>query len=206
MKVYFVRHGETTYNTRMYYQDKITPLSKYGISQARAVARRFKKIPVDIILASDYNRTRSTTKIMNKLINKKIVYTPLLRELKKPTEIENKHCEDPEAMKVTTLMEKNKTDKNWHFSDEENFFDHKQRVEKFIDFLNKRKEENILVVSHGITIRMVVMVMIFGDLLTLDLFERVIFMRIRNTGITLCKKDHKNNWQLLTWNDYAHLG
>ena len=100
----------------------------------------------------------------------------------------------------------NKHDKNWRYSDEETFFDIVQRVEQLLEELTQRTEENILCVAHGTIIRYIIMRMILGDEYTPAIYEKIKnTMKKENTGITLCEFD-ENGWQLLTWNDYAHLG
>lgn len=79
-------------------------------------------------------------------------------------------------------------------------------MKKFMKFLEKRKEENILVIGHVMTTRMLVGVMIFGDTFTSDMYQKMRErMVLRNTGISVCDFID-GQWKLLTWNDHAHLG
>src|SRR5262245_40422181 len=48
--VYFVRHGSTEGNEQRAYQHLQTPLSELGRRQVEVVARRFERIPVDIVI------------------------------------------------------------------------------------------------------------------------------------------------------------
>ena len=51
--VYFVRHGSTEGNEQGAYQQVHTPLSALGRRQAACVARRFERVPVEIVITSD---------------------------------------------------------------------------------------------------------------------------------------------------------
>jgi broad specificity phosphatase PhoE len=97
-------------------------------------------------------------------------------------------------------------DPSWHDSDEENFHDFKNRVKGFIQTLENQPHENVLVVSHGYFLSLLVLTLAFEELLTPDLYTSFLALaHTTNTGITMY--EYKNNkWRLLTWNDYAHLG
>lgn len=207
MRVYLIRHGESDGNAaRRFLPDHRGGLTKSGVRQAEKLAGRFKKIPIDIILSSDYKRTIDTAKIIRKAIRKKLVITNLIREQKYPKEYKGKYDNDPEIAKIRAIRRKHINEKGWRYSDEENFFDFKARIEKFIDFVSRRKEKHILVVGHGISMRMAVALMLLGDALTPKIFQKFRDNLLTiNTGITICE-NHDGKWSILTWNDHAHLG
>lgn len=122
MIVYFVRHGESEGNATNTHQSKTTPLSDIGKDQAKLLAKRFRHIPVDTIIASDYLRTQQTAEILNQEIQKNLELTPLLREFKNPSEIQGKKSNDPLVMEIKKQVLQHKNDPNWHYSDDENFF------------------------------------------------------------------------------------
>ena len=205
MKIYFVRHGETTYNARDVYQPLDSPLSEQGIRQAEFVAKRFTHIPVDIILSSPLARTKKTTEIINKVFNKQIEWVDELREIKRPSEFIDNNDKHEKVQKIKKLIKENVTDPNWHYSDEENFFDFKKRATQFLEKMSQREEKHILSVTHGEILRMIISVMLFGENLTVNEFNKLQkFLKTINTGITVCEKEN-NRWKLLTWNDHAHL-
>ena len=136
MKIYFVRHGETENFVNNLEQDENSGLSDNGIKQAKALAQRFKNIPIDFILTSPYQRARETAEIINKEIDKKIIVNKLLRETKKPTEIENKPHHASEIKEIRQLLYEHFGDPNWRYSDEENFFDLKKRGTKILKYLS----------------------------------------------------------------------
>jgi broad specificity phosphatase PhoE len=207
MKLYFVRHGETQFNAKKMHQHNEVPLSPHGLQQAKFVANRFRDIPIDIILSSDVLRAQQTTEEIAKVVQKQIFYTPLLQERKNPSEIRGKAYDDPDAVKIKDLLQKNSRLEDWHYSDEENFCDIKKRALEFFDYLSLFKEENILAVSHGGMITLIIGLLIFGQEMTYKEHHHIYeTLRLSNTGITVCEQIPSGMWRLITWNDHAHLG
>lgn len=212
VKVYFVRHGESEFNTKNLHQHAEVPLTEKGLEQASFIAKRIAGIRVDHMFASPYLRARQTAEIIAKKINKKIEFSDLIVELHRPSELVGYSYTDPFALEIKKKIKEHLDDAEWHYSDEENFYDFKRRAEKFIALLEKRFDaENVLVVTHGHITRMIMAVMfckVEQDLvLSPELFHRFeTFYMTRNTGITLCEKKSGKDWKLLTWNDHAHLG
>lgn len=205
MKVYFVRHGETQANATNSDQDESGSLNEDGKKQARFLARRLSKLEIDCILSSSYERTRETAEIINLELKKEIKLSDLLIELKVPSELVGRAKDDPEAIEIRKIWRENYGNPNWHYSDEENFFDRKNRVLKFIHYLSSLNKENILIVTHGSFLRMLACVMIFGGDLTMEESRKLVsFLQVSNTGISICEYlDGK--WKLITWNDLAYL-
>ena len=164
MKLYFVRHGETSSNLQKSVVNFNDQLTEAGHKQAQELAERILDIPIDIILASPHKRTKETAEIITKEINKEIKEVSLLREKKWPSEIDGKLLKDPKVEKIFDLLrEKNNIDPTWHYSNEENFFDIKKRAELFIEYVSKSTYVNILAVSHEYFIKMVIAIILYGD-------------------------------------------
>lgn len=205
MKVYLIRHGESEFNAKGLHQHGGVPLSAHGLLQTEGLAKRFLNIPVDLIIASPYERTKQTAEAITKVVGKPIQFEPLLREVKRPTEIEGKPFDDPATSAIRREMEKNYSNPEWRHSDEENFSDFKKRGLEALRLIENLKGENIVVVSHAEMIRMLVALMMFGDGLTSEESMHVSgFFRSSNTGITICEYIN-NDWDMFTWNDHAHL-
>jgi broad specificity phosphatase PhoE len=96
----------------------------------------------------------------------------------------------------------------WRHSDEETFRELRGRALEAVEYLEKLKENSVLVIAHGLFLRMLLMVMMSGDELTAGLCMRFrYFVWHDYTGITVCDYDReKGEWHLVTWNDHAHLG
>lgn len=204
MKVYFVRHGESAHNAEKTYQPADSALSQKGIKQAEILANRFKSIPIDVIFSSPFERTKQTAEIIGKAIQKEVIYTELLQELRRPAAVIGKTQDDTEIQKIFRIIDDHANDPDWHYAEEENFFDFKKRGEKFLQFLETRSEEHVACVTHGAIMRMIICVMMKNP--TPEQFQKFWeFFLVENTGITLCAKE-EGVWRLITWNDHAHLG
>jgi hypothetical protein len=55
--------------------------------------------------------------------------------------------------------------------------------------------------------RVILSVMMFGDNITREEMGKFMrFVRINNTGITMCEYLSSEEWRVITLNDHAHLG
>lgn len=207
MRIYFVRHGESYGNATKTHQSAKTPLTEIGYSQAKIIAHRFKNIPVEVIYSSDYLRAYETAKLIGKVAGKKIIKEPLLREVKNPTEVEGKKYFSPEAQVIWNKIIGHRHKPGWHYSDEENYFDVFTRAKAFLDKMATSSQQEVLAVTHGTFLRMLILVMMYPDRdFSPKDFERlVVFLKTKNTGLTLAKFGDQG-WQLITFNDHAHLG
>ena len=133
IKVYFVRHGQTKYNVLQEHQPESAGLSKLGIKQAKILAKRFSKISIDIIYSSPMKRAKQTAEIINKSLKKKIVYSDFLKERKGPSEFLGKRTDSTEVLKINKIRNLHEKDPFWHYSDEENFIEYKERIKKFFN-------------------------------------------------------------------------
>lgn len=204
-KVYFVRHGQSEGNAKRFHQDDSAALTQKGIEQAEALGNRFKSIEVGEIIASSFKRAKETAEIINKVLNKPIEYSDLLVERKRPTSIEGLEYIHEDAIKTKELIEENYHNPEFKHSDEESFFEMKDRAIKAIDYIRMRKEDNVLVVSHSDFIVCMIGVMIFGEKFKSEEDLQLNHaLKSNNTGITLC--EFTDRWRIRTWNDHAHLG
>lgn len=206
MKVYFVRHGESELNKESKHQGSITPLSKSGLNQAERVAKRFKNIPIDIIITSNYVRAVQTATEIQKVNEAEIVQSDLFVEHKLPSLFEGKPFEDEEVKRIHKSIRDNFHDPDWHYADEENFADVLARAKRSVAYIQDIKKENVVVVTHGYFLTVLIFYILFGESADSHTFR---FFRkhtdYANTGITVCDYG-ENNWKLFTWNDIAHLG
>jgi broad specificity phosphatase PhoE len=147
--VYFVRHGSTEGNEQGAYQHLYTPLSALGRRQAEFVARRFERIPVDIVIASNMERAAATGRCIAERNRFPIVFDPLFQEILRPTILRGKGRDTPEALEIMRFLAENWTNARVKHSDEENFFDLKTRALRALDHLVGRPERTLLVVTHG---------------------------------------------------------
>ncbi len=204
--VYFVRHGQTEGNKNKIHQAPTITLSEVGHEQAEYVAKRLTSVPFDIIVSSTMTRARQTADKIAKATNHEIIESELFREILPSSSIWGKSASDEEAIRVFNHhLEHFENDAERH-SDEEKYSEFKARCLKALDFVFARKEETILVVTHGTVLAGFMTFMMLGEKATANEFLSLNkFVHASNTGITKCvyKEDR---WRLWTWNDDAHLG
>lgn len=215
-----MRHGEGENNLKEYYDDGSARLTEKGVEQAKAVAKRFKGIKIDVIVCSKYERAIKTAAEISKTVNTNVFYTDLLNEITHPSEIITKDANDKKAVEVDTSINEHMFEKDWHYSDEENIFDFNKRADKAIDYLLKLDKENVLVVAHGTLIRHMLALMMLKkgpeniswskkvDEITLAyiMYDTAWFMRwIENSSITVVERHSEGGWRLVTFNDFTHL-
>lgn len=203
--VYFVRHGETEWNEKGIYQHRKVPLSEKGLTQASFVAKRFRTIYVESILASDMTRAIQTAELIAGETGHAVEVEPLFQEILRPSEIRGKSLTDPSAVLVRSFIDEN-FETGLRHSDEENFHDLSQRARGAIQVLENRSESAIAVVTHGTFLKMMIAVMAFKEKLRATEYLGIDRLLLpSNTGITKCTFNN-GKWQLVVWNDHAHLG
>lgn len=204
--VYFVRHGESEGNEKGIHQLSSSPLSEKGREQAGFLATRFETIPIDIVITSPMERARETAVIIGKHTGHEVIESELFQEVRRPSVIIGKDTDDAEVLEIRKERDEHVTDETWRYSDEENFKDLKERAGKALQYILDRPEKNILIVTHGEILRIIISAMAFGDSLTGEIARKFMYVfAASNTGIT--KIEYSNfGWFILVWNDHAHLG
>ena len=207
--IYFVRHGETELNAKNIRQGPEGSLTEKGREQALATAKRFPKESgrPQVIISSPYQRTKETAEIIaRELEMKKIIYSDLLVERKNPSEIVGQWGGDANVKHIVDQIDKSYHADDLRFSDEENFTDLKERARKLLDYIIDRPEGRIIMVTHGIFLKMVVSFMLYGDKLTATEYNKLSYFNpINNAGMAICSYTthwfRRNEWKLLVWND-----
>jgi probable phosphoglycerate mutase len=212
--VYLVRHGESTENTRSTatFLGSAASLTELGLDQARLIAGRATRLPIDVILTSTYERAKQTAAIVSEATGTQVVESDLFVEHIAPSSFVGREWNDELRTKF----------KNWQaaahthgaqYEDGDTFDTMLERAKTCLKFLEAREEEHIFVVTHGMFSRVLVgLVMLQEDFSPQALKKMEHTLITRNTGITLLRngsddsrKDAKG-WHMLTWNDHAHLG
>lgn len=99
MKVVLARHGNTDANNAAVHQSPDTPLSKEGILQAKAMAKKLTHADIDYMISSPYIRARQTAEIISMELKKPIEYYNALAEIIRPKEFIGRRVDDPEVKK-----------------------------------------------------------------------------------------------------------
>ena len=209
-RIYFVRHGISEGNEANAYQKLDTPLTDKGRAQALLLAERFSKIPFDVLIASNMERAQETARTIAEKTGHNVITEPLFHEILRPSVVRGKARTDPEALEIMGIVKTYWRKEGKRYLDEENFYDLRNRAIKALEYLISRDEQNLVVVTHGTIFRMMYSVMIFGKNVEPDIWAKIDeLFYVENTGITWVEYDneyHPDRWQLITWNDHAHLG
>ncbi len=208
--IYFVRHGESELNAAGIRQGPDGPLSDKGTAQVIATAKRFPKNKgkPEVIIASPYQRTKETAAIIASELDMTVEYCDLLVERKNPSEIVGHKGEERDVRQIVDQIDKSYHDDTMRFSDEENFVDLKERAKNLLYYIMERREERIIMVTHGIFLKMVVAYMIHGESLTASMYNALSYInKMDNAGMTICQFiPHwftSDEWKVITWNDLA---
>lgn len=198
LRLYFMRHGETVWNTERRYQGMTDiELSEEGLRQAECAAKRFKNIKIDKIYASPLKRAMKTAEKIAAEKGLEIISEDDFREI---------HFGEWEGKTVPELTEKYgesytnfiREPHKYGFPGEGSVENVINRIKPGIDRLIAEDEGNVLIVSHGGIIRLMIMYIMGLDS---SWFTK---MWINNTGVSIIEiKDGRK--LLLTLNDSAHL-
>lgn len=183
--IYLVRHGQTDWNVERKTQGHTDiPLNENGKNQAHNLSDKISNFKIDKIISSDLLRAKETAEIINEKFNVSIECDKRLREMNYG-DLEGV-CRDELTPDIWEIFN-NKPDK-LHAEHIESVFD---RVKSFFDELNLN-DENILIVTHGGTLRMIMYYANYKDK-----FDKKIYMenfqhkKIKNADILEWKDEIK---------------
>jgi broad specificity phosphatase PhoE len=205
MKLYIIRHGETVLDQAQIHRDGTPPLSEVGKAQAHAIGERLIDIPIEMIYSSDYLRAYQTAVIIASHIHKPITVSELLREGKRPSEVVGRKYNDREAMEIKQTIIQHLDELNWHYSDEESYYDLQKRVNRFLQNLSGTPYENVAIVTHERIIQMFINCTMYKELKPSVCYQLNQRLRVSHTGVTILQYQKDGECDLLTWNDHHHL-
>ena len=174
MKIFLIRHGESIQNTKENYELKLPDhkvyLTEEGKKQAKQTGEFLKEyiqknnINIDnaTLWISPYERTRQTAKIINESLNiKKIKEDITLIEqrygLFSDTEISISKEKYPEEFKFYDNYYQNNGKFYAKMPQGESPYDVALRTKQFLDTIFRDDTETIFIVSHGTTIKTIIM-------------------------------------------------
>jgi broad specificity phosphatase PhoE len=161
---------------------------------------------MDIVITSDMERAAETGRCIAERNGFPIVFDPLFQEILRPAIVRGKGRDAPEVREIMRFLAGNWTNARVKHSDEENFFDLKTRALKALAHLAERLERTLLVVTHGTFLCMLICCMMAGEEVSPQWFDCLHhFLVLKNTALSVCEYD-QGQWQLVSWNDHAHLG
>ena len=156
LRLYFMRHGETVWNTERRYQGMTDiELSEEGLRQAECAAKRFKNIKIDKIYASPLKRAMKTAEKIAAEKGLEIISEDDFREI---------HFGEWEGKTVPELTEKYgesytnfiREPHKYGFPGEGSVENVINRIKPGIDRLIAEEKGNVLIVSHGGIIRLMI--------------------------------------------------
>lgn len=198
-KIYLIRHGESEWNIlRKIQGHKDISLTDKGIKQANLIANRLVHEDIDIIYSSDLKRAYDTAKIIGNKIGLEPNQRKELREINfgaweglSNDIIGSEYKEEiylwrkePEKLKI----EGGETLKEVQI----------RALRELENIINTNQDKNILIVSHGVTLK----TMILG-ILDMDLFYFK-NLTINNASLTIIEFREYNK-VLKVLNDTSHL-
>ncbi len=202
MELIFVRHAQTAWNTRHSFQGSSdTPLSEYGMEQARRLGERLKNKRIDRIIASPKQRAQDTAKAIAIHHGLTVETEESLREIDFGY-WEGKNFDDLEAEGDPGLAYYRKDRNFYGFPGEGSLFNGRCRIGRFLDELKLNYWETdttIVLVGHAAIFRM-------GIFHLLDIgnayYEK---LEPANAAITVFQIDKQKGLKMLCFNDAAHL-
>ncbi|OHB20351.1 MAG: hypothetical protein A2854_01185 [Parcubacteria group bacterium RIFCSPHIGHO2_01_FULL_56_18] len=214
--IYLVRHGEaehnpTAENIATHYKGGSAELTPRGFLQADKIAERATNLPVQAIIASTMTRAQQTAEVISKSTGISVESSDLFTEWKNPSSFVGLEWKDPETQRLEREWQQTFfTENGARMRDGENFDDINERGKRALALLAKRPEENVLVVTHGVFLRVLVGRIVFGDAFSPMMLKGLYRgFRTANTGLTLVHYDPDDPhcaWWMSLWNDHAHLG
>lgn len=200
MKLFITRHGTTQWNMERRLQGwRDSDLTIEGIERAIKLGRSLEFINFDKIYSSPQNRALETAKLIRGAKDVEIEEHIDLRELgfgiwegMDLSEIENKYPDE-------YFTYRNKPELYKPINGGESFQDLFNRVKIFLDDIKYVEADNVLIVTHGVTIKAIIA--IIKDL-SLDEFSSLPVFT--GTSLNICEvKDGKI--ELIKENDTSHM-
>lgn len=152
--LYLIRHGQTIWNVQKKMQGwNDSPLSELGIQQAEWLSERLENVSIDIIYSSPLGRALKTAEIVRGTKNIDIISRDNLREI-------NGGMWEGKEQEYIEKEFKEQLNNYWNAPHlyvpygGENFEQVRDRAVKEIEnIINENEGKNILVVTHGATLK-----------------------------------------------------
>ena len=202
-RIYFVRHGQTTWNAEFKFQGHTdVPLSRIGIQQAEFLARRLESYKITAFYASDLTRAITTAEILAQPHKLPVMPMQELREV-------NFGRWEGKVFTQEVKDELIKSDKNWwnspfdgSGSKGESFSQMSARVNEAVRSIVERHldDQEIVIVSHGGVIRAIIALVLGMNLVS---YWR---LRLDNACLTIVDYNSPDWGTLVLFNDLSHLG
>ena len=200
MNIYLIRHGETDYNVQGIVQGSgvDTDLNDTGRTQAGFFYEKYKTVPFDIALVSKLKRTWQTVQpFTERGLSQSI--DARLNEINWGTHEGKKST--PESRIDYRRASTGWTNGNYNERTEqgESAAELAERLTDFLTDLRTRTEKNILLATHGRTLRCLICLLKNEPISRMEQYDHY------NTGLVLAHYDAENGFAVSLENDIAHL-
>lgn len=236
MRLYLIRHGESTGNVTDVGQGKTDPLTDKGKDEVRRTAQFLKNefneagIVPDLIITSTHLRTRESANIVREVLDNdfvsgegisgKIEYkeSETFVEFVRPTEQVGKSKSDPDFLKIDAIMhEEASKDWNYAYGDGESPKYVVDRAKQAlltiieegmkIETGPKNKEAIIVLVSHSFFMRTMLGCAVFGDDMNFGKLNYMIDgFDCSNASVSILQKSLSKNSHKDESGDFSKVG
>lgn len=199
MKLYITRHGTTEWNLEKRLQGWAdSPLTEDGRNRAIKLGNSLKDIDFDMIYTSPQERALNTAKLISRNKNTEIKVHNGLKELRYGSW---------QGMYISDIEKDYPEDYHSYINDPEQYMpedgesmvDLFQRLNLFLEEISTMNYQNILIVSHGITIKAIIAIikeLSWQEFASLEIYT--------GTALNVCElKD--GSFEFLLEGDISHL-
>ena len=200
-KIFIVRHGQTSGNrARKYFGITDTELNEQGMIQAGLISKRLEKESISKIYSSSLKRAVKTAEIIAKPHRISVELKEDLREINFG-DWEGLSFQEIQKSYSHEFSEWQNNIMNFTTPHGESILELKERVETaFNEILNSAKENNVVIVTHGGSIRIML-----SKILSPNALETV-FWKIKQDNAALNIIENTGNAQIISLiNDTSHL-
>jgi len=201
MKWYFIRHAESEENARHAMQHDSVPLSALGAREAKKIASALAG-DFAAIISSTMPRAISTAKALQAELSLPLEYIDDLKEVRWPSNIIGRATSDPFTEKVRSEISATYEQGSMRVYDEETYDELKARALSSIRELERiGGGRDLIIVTHGDIMKLIMSLLVFGNLLTPTLFQRIKRQyKLSNGSVTLCECAVDGLWKVMYWN------
>lgn len=199
-RLYIVRHGQSFWNMNNRVQGiRDTELTDLGIQQAKLLAERLKNEKIECIYSSDLTRAYKTAEIIAKKFCLDVHKIPELREISFGV------WEGLTVDEISSLYQE--TYRIWKSNPEKAIIEGAETLKEVqnrilrgtYNLIEKNKGKNILLVSHGTSIKVLILGLLGIDL---SFYPKI---RLDNTCLNIIDIKDDGKIVLILLNDTCHL-
>jgi broad specificity phosphatase PhoE len=211
MRVFFVRHGQSAARTVGLRQSPDSPLSELGKKEAASLGQRIKRwgISFDRVFSSKLPRAKETAEIITKILGANLEIFEGIQEREQHPGLYGADLNSKIHKENVRQYNKNAKNLDYKFRGQgESLREVIVRAIKFKKHLEtKHQGQDILIISHGLFIRIFITVCILGENYDDASFTDVYgSLNIHNTGVSLLRFEEKNKaWGVVYINNFSHL-